>query len=284
MQRSAGLSRRNPFTLTDPRKADGNEKKRLKTRARYPCHYLVLKQCAPKLASLFNWPLHGGSSSVVTINDVCPAIFRCLLQYVYGGTIPASILANHANALGLIKAANKYSITGVKLVAEAALVKLVFPKEGVVVMDSGSDCRRNIIDYLIYAESNQLPLLKEAAVNFIAGSNAEAIQKLSFGTGNIPSNLAKDLLIAKRDHQHERAGSSQHQQHDQGLRNDDFKNMNVSELRRSIKKNGIKIKLDSSREEMERALREQEGKSSICAQSRNMASRTGDSNAYHSNH
>ena len=47
--------------------------------------------------------------------------------------------------------------------------------------------------------------------------------------------------------------------------------MNVSELRRSIKKNGIKIKLDSSREEMERALREQEGKSSISAQSRNMA-------------
>ena len=265
-------------------KADGNEKKRLKTRAHFPCHYLVLKQCAPKLASLFNWPLHGGSSSVVTINDVCPTIFRCLLQYVYGGTIPASILANHANALGLIKAASKYSITGVKLVAEAALMKLVFPKEGVVVMGSGSDCRQNIIDYLIYAESNQLPLLKEAAVNFIAGSNAEAIQKLSFGTGNIPSNLAKDLLIAKRDHPHERAGSSQHQQHDQGLRNDDFKNMNVSELRRRIQKNGFKIKLDSSREEMERALREQEGKSSISAQSRNMASRTGDSNAYHSNH
>ena len=185
--------------------ADGNEKKRLKTRAHFPCHYLVLKQCAPKLSSLFNWPLHGGSS-VVMINDVCPTVFRCLLQYVYGGTIPESILKNHANALGLIKAASKYSITGAKLVAEAALVKLVFPKEGVVVMGSGQGCRRNIIDYLMYAESNQLPLLKEAAVKFIAGSNAKAIQKLSFGIGNIPSNLVKDLLIAKRDHQHERAG------------------------------------------------------------------------------
>jgi len=252
-------------------KADGNEKKRLKTRACFPCHLLVLKQCAPKLASLFNWPLHGGSSSVVTINDVCPTIFRCLLQYVYGGTIPASILKNHAKTLGLIEAANKYSILGVKLVAEVALVKLVFPKEGVVVLDSGSDCLRNIIDYLIYAETSQLPLLKEAAVNFIAGSDAEAIQKLSFGTGNIPSNLVKDLLIAKLNHQRERAGTSQHQQQDQGLGNNDFKNrMNVSELRRSIQTNGIKIKLDSSREEMERALCKQEGKSSICAQSRNM--------------
>jgi len=78
--------------------------------------------------------------------------------------------------------------------------------------------------------------------------------RLSFGIGNIPStsNLAKDLLITKTNHQHERAGFSQ--QHDQGLRKDDFKHMNISELRRIIQTNGIKIKLDSSHEEMEKAL------------------------------
>ena len=244
-----------------------NGTKRLKTQARFPCHYVVLKKCAPKLACLFNWPLNG-CSSVAMINDVCPTIFRHLLWYVYGGTIPESVLKNRANTLDLIKVANKYSITGAKLVAEAALVKLVFPKEGVFLMDTdnntGSDCGRNIIDYLMYAESNRLPLLKEAAVNFIVVSDAETIQRLSFGTGNIPSNLVKDLLVTKMN----RGFSQQHRCGYVRCGNDAFKSMNVTELRRSIQKNGIKINPDSSREEMEKALCERQGKSSISAPSR----------------
>lgn len=130
--------------------------------------------------------------------------------------------------------------------------------------NTGSDCGRNIIDYLMYAESNRLPLLKEAAVNFIVVSDAETIQRLSFGTGNIPSNLVKDLLVTKMN----RGFSQQHGCGYVRCGNDAFKSMNVTELRRSIQKNGIKINPDSSREEMEKALCERQGKSSISAPSR----------------
>ncbi len=50
-------------------------------------HRFILEICAPMLAELF-----GGESSVVSISDIRPIVFNQMLWYVYGGTVPGSLM------------------------------------------------------------------------------------------------------------------------------------------------------------------------------------------------
>jgi hypothetical protein len=50
------------------------------------------------------------------------------------------------------------------------------------------------MDHLLYAESKNLALLKEASVDYIVANKAEVAKELSFA--NAPGSLIKDLLVA----------------------------------------------------------------------------------------
>ena len=190
----------------------------------FHAHRLILKTCAPMLASLF------GSDDEeivkVSINDVKPAIFRHLLHYVYGGSVEEGELNTHAK--DIINGADKYSIVNLKLEAEAAYVK------------STKITMENAIDILLYADSLNLALLKEVVIDFLA-ENSIASQNLDFTI--VPSYLMKDVFVAfgRKANRSAKRGKDY-----------DLSVMSVSELRRKLAEKGLNV--DGSREAMIEAL------------------------------
>ena len=195
------------------------------SRVSFHAHSFVLKTCAPMLASLFG--SDDEEIATASITDVKPAIFRHMLHYVYGGSVPNGAL-NH-NAEDIINAANKYSIVNLKLEAEAAYVK------------SSKITIENALDNLLYADALNLALLKELVMDFLAENHNEAIGSLSFT--EVPSYLMKDLMVA--------FGRKMKGDTNEGS-NDGVSTMSVSELRMKLAKVGLDV--DGSREAMIEAL------------------------------
>ena len=200
---------------------DDGKNKRVKTTTSLYAHRLILEMCAPMLAAICGSNDSGGVETA-TVNDVKPDVFRHLLSYIYGRTIPEEELNTHAK--DIIDAANKYSIVNLKLAAEAAFV------------DSTNISLENAMDNLLYADSKNLALLKESVMNFLAENHHEAAARISFT--DCPGHLMKDLLIAFG---YNKKGSS-------GPNADELTTLSVSALRRKLDKMGENV--DGSREAM----------------------------------
>jgi len=83
----------------------------------------------------------------------------------------------------MIDAADRFRVSSLKMEAEACFVK-------------GTDSTiENVMELLLYAESKNLALLKEAAMDYIVENKAEVIEKLSFAD-TVPGTLMRDLLVA----------------------------------------------------------------------------------------
>eukprot|EP00985_Skeletonema_marinoi_P008397 scaffold3787_cov90-Skeletonema_marinoi.AAC.2 len=190
----------------------------------FHAHRLILKTCAPMLASLFS--SDGEHIATASITDVKPAIFRHLLHYVYGGSVPGKEMSAHAK--DIINAADKYSIVNLKLEAEAAYVK------------STDITMENVIDNLLNADALNLALLNEVVMDFLA-ENSTASQNLDFT--NVPSYLMKDVFVA--------FGRKANRGAKRG-RDDDLSVMSVSELRMKLSKVGLDV--DGSRAAMIEAI------------------------------
>ena len=102
-----------------------------------------------------------------------------MIYYAYGGKVPEDELEN--NAKDIINACDKYGVVHLKLEAEASYVK-----KTEITMD-------NMMNNLLYADSKNLALLKEAVMDFIIKNKHSIIGKVSFD--NIPG-FATDLLTA----------------------------------------------------------------------------------------
>ena len=193
--------------------------KRVKTTTSFYAHRFIIENCAPMLAAICGSNDSGG---VVTasVNDIKPEIFRHLLSYVYGGSVPEEELKTYAK--GIIAAADKYSIVNLKLEAEAAYVQ------------SADISLDNSMDHLLYADSMNLALLKEAVMNFLAANPYEAAERLSFT--ECPE-VMKDLLIA--------VGRNKDAN---GTNVDELTTLSVSALRRKLHEMGLEV--DGSREAM----------------------------------
>ena len=156
-------------------------------------------------------------------SDVKPEIFHHLLFYVYGGKVPEEELKTHAK--DIIDAADKYSIVNLKLEAEA-----VYVESTKITID-------NAIDNLLYADTKNCALLKEAVMNFLAENSTEAAEKISFA--DVPGHVIKDLLVAF---------SSNNKIEANGTSGDELTTLCVSALRRKLHKMGLDV--DGSREAM----------------------------------
>ena len=87
-----------------------------------------------------------------------------------------------SHAKEIIDAADKYRVVDLKLAAEACLVKrTTFSVE-------------NLLDLLLYADSKNCALLKEAAMDFMLENRDEVLQKVSFK--DAPGALLSDFLAA----------------------------------------------------------------------------------------
>ncbi|KAL7552734.1 hypothetical protein ACHAWF_015972 [Thalassiosira exigua] len=182
--------------------------------AKFHAHRLILKHCAPYLDELAG--SESGSNSI-TINDVQPKVFRLMLHYVYGRKLTDDDLKSSSK--DIIDAADKFGVVNLKLEAEAWYLKST--KIGI----------DNVLELLLYADSKNCALLKEAAMDFIVANKAEVIEKVSFG--DAPGDIASDILAAVMRWESGGVGG-------------EMSAMRISELRKKLHEKGLEI--DGSRE------------------------------------
>ena len=152
-----------------------------------------------------------------------------MIYYAYGGKVPEDELEN--NAKDIINACDKYGVVHLKLEAEASYVK-----KTEITMD-------NMMDNLLYADSKNLALLKEAVMDYIVANRSNIIGKVSFN--DFPGHLVTDLLTAVEsgDGEQSRDGVST-----------DYNKMRVGTLRKLLDEKGLDV--DGSRESMIALLKE----------------------------
>ena len=198
----------------------------------FHAHRVFLQKCSTILAELCE-PA-GEQTSLIQISGVSPGIFHHLLNYIYGGKVSDDEMKLHAKEI--IDAADKYGIANLKQEAEARFV------------EAATFTMENVMDHLLYAESKNCALLKEAAMDFIAVNKIEAINRLSFT--DAPGTLMRDLLTAV-------ARGEQNDEFD-GNSNNDLFMMRTSELRQ--KAHLKRLNVDGSREMLIEALKKKQKK------------------------
>ena len=130
----------------------------------FSAHLVIVAKCSSILAELCE--SHGDKLTPISISGVSPDIFRVLLNYMYGGKLSEDDMKSHAKEI--IDAADKYGVVNLKLEAEASfVVGTTFTIE-------------NVMELLLYAESKNCALLKEASMDYIVENKAEVITMLSF--------------------------------------------------------------------------------------------------------
>ena len=195
-------------------------------------HLAVLKNCAPTLFSLCKTC---GKGKDVPITGVDVIIFHILLEYVYGKKLPAKELEE--NARGLIDAADRFGVINLKVEAETMYVS------------NFKFTVHNVIEQLLYADSKNLALLKEAAMNFIYKNAVDVLSTDSFKTIPADRNILSELLsvVAMKN----AAGSAKKEEEDSGDERSNkktvpYKSMSVTDLRWQL--SGRDLDVDGSRE------------------------------------
>lgn len=185
----------------------------------FHAHRIILRNCSTTLADLCESV--GDQMRPIRITDVSPNIFRHLLNYIYGGKIAEGEMKLHAKEI--IDASDKYGVPNLKLEAEVCLVgTTMFSVE-------------NIIDLLLYADSKNCALLKEAAMDYNVINKVEVLKKVSFK--DAPGTLISDVLAAV---------ARRYETGVKGESEDDFSTLRISDLRRKVHEMGMDV--DGSRE------------------------------------
>ena len=129
----------------------------------FPAHRIILRCFAPELAELCE--LHTADNPM-SIDDVEPGIFQTMLGTVYGANIDASVWK--VNCSSILPAAGKYGFQTLQIEAEGWYMKY---------LKLNSD---NVIDNLMYADGNNLLLLKKAAMEYIVEHCEEVVGSYSY--------------------------------------------------------------------------------------------------------
>ena len=167
----------------------------------------------------------------VNYRYVKPEIFKYMIYYTYGGKLSDEDLKTSAK--DIIDACDKYGLVHLKLEAEACYVK------------SNEITMENMMDNLLYAESKNLALLKEAVMDYIVKQKHSIMGKVSFD--NVPSSMITDVLAAvARGEQPEGLGEE-----DETIK---YNKMRVGTLTKMLDEKGLDV--DGSREAMIALLKE----------------------------
>ena len=199
--------------------------KKSKTTTNFHAHRLILKNNASALYEMCGVPGEGRITTV-SITDVKPEIFKHMIYYTYGGKLSHEEL--ETNAKDIINACDKYGIVNLKLEAEAHYVK------------SNEITMENMMDNLLYADSKNLALLKEAVMDYIVANKRNIMGKVSFD--NVPGGTVSDVLAAMARGEESGEGST------------DYNSMRVGTLRKMLDEKGLDV--DGSRESMIALLKE----------------------------
>jgi len=232
--------------LEDEESADvmfevGGHKHNIDTTATFYAHRLILKKCAPSLYDMCVSSEGGNTVTNVPITDVTPEIFKHMLYYIYGGEVPKEEL--EGNTQDIIDACDKYGVVHLKLEAEACYVKTI------------QLSIEDLMDNLLYADSKNLALLKEAVMDYIVANKNSIIGNVSFD--NVPGSTVTDILtaMARVDQNEDELLLDSDSSNSESERSINYNKMRVSELRGKLDQMGFDV--DGSREAMISILKEQ---------------------------
>jgi len=198
----------------------------------FHAHRPILQKCAPTLYEMCG-VVDRGEVTTVSITDVKPDIFKNMIYNAYGGKLSDEDLKNKAK--DIIDACDKYGVVHLKLEAEACYVKSTE-----ITMD-------NMMDNLLYADSKNLALLKEAVMDYIVKNKHSIIGKVSFD--NLPSSMMTDLLTAMARGEEQTEGGGE--EDEERIK---YNKMRVGTLRKKLDEKGLDV--DGSREAMIALLKE----------------------------
>jgi ActR/RegA family two-component response regulator len=134
----------------------------------------------------------------------------------------------------IINAANRYGVVNLKLEAEAYLV------------EATTFTMETVMEHLLFADSMNCALLKEAAMDFIVENSAEAIDIISFNDVVSPT-LLRDVLaaVSRREKKSSVSGDGDNKSR--------FNSMRISQLRWESHEKGLNV--DGLREMLIAALK-----------------------------
>ena len=144
----------------------------------FPAHRLIVENCSTILADMCE--SNDDGKTQVPIHNVSPDVFRLILSYIYGMKISNGSMKFHTRKI--IDAADRFGVVNLKLEAETFYV------------EATKITMTNVMELLLYAESKNCALLKEAAMDYIVENKADVIDELSFT--DIPGTLLNDVLKA----------------------------------------------------------------------------------------
>ena len=215
------------FAVGAQQKKNNTKKAAKTTPVMFHAHQAILRECLTGILADICGSKGGSTSSPIEITDVSPEVFRHLLHSAYGGKISDDDMKLHNKEI--IDAANRYGVVNLKLEAEACFV-------------GNTTCTiENVMEHLLYADSMNCALLKEAGMDFLFENSDEAMDKISFNDVLTPS-LFRDVLASVLRGKKKlgvKNGTD-------GENRFNFNSMRISELRREAHEKGLIV--DGSRE------------------------------------
>jgi hypothetical protein len=125
----------------------------------FSAHKLILENNAPILAAY----CERNNDGTVSIQETTPDVFRQVLENIYTGRLP-TVVDVQKRVMELINASNKYELIDLKMAVENILVR-----ERVMT-------KKNVADYLLFADAQSCPLLKEYAMAFFVLHSKEVLR------------------------------------------------------------------------------------------------------------
>ena len=181
-------------------------------------HNLILKANSPDLYSICQGCT---KEKPIPIDDVTPEIFRFMLEYIYGGKAPEAEYTLK-NGKAIIDAANRYGVSGLKMIAESTLVSKR-------VVDIS-----NVADYIFFADAKTCPLLKEYAISYFIAHSKDILKSKYLAKLKESGDLMEEIMSAMADGMDRNAAA------------DTVESMSVNELR--IKLDGFGLDMDGSKD------------------------------------
>ena len=218
------------FEVGGQQQTKGKRKKVKTATTIFHAHRNILQNCAPTLYEMCK--SDDGGITTVSITDVKPEIFKHMIYYAYGGKLSDEVLKT--NVKDIINACDKYGLVHLKLEAEACYV------------ESNEIKMENMMDNLLYADSKNLALLKEAVMDYIVKNKHSIIGKVSFD--NVPSSMITDVLTAMARGEEQTGDDAE----DESIK---YNKMRVGTLRKLLDEKGLDV--DGSRESMIALLKEE---------------------------
>ena len=101
----------------------------------FPAHKVILVTRSKVFASMFEYETKENLTNQIEIEDIEPEVFQELLRFIYTGEV--SLHEMETIAAGLLIAADKYLLDGLKMICENYLLRYISPENCVVLLLNG---------------------------------------------------------------------------------------------------------------------------------------------------